>query len=159
MTFTRPRSPTQHNHKELALWWLVTLDESSPQWVPARDTHGTLGPLRRKAGGGPNNAPKGEVTRHDAHHSNKTTDRSSDKHGSGAVTTTPSSTRQDAEGASRARDDQPAGTEDCRGTAGADREDDANDAASDGSECNDRAAEHSGIREHNSAHVRRVTRT
>ena len=32
---------------------------------------------------------------------------------------------------SRARDDQPAGAEDCRGAAGADREDDANDQASD----------------------------
>ena len=42
-----------------------------PGWVitpvgPGKDTHGTLGPLRRKAVGGPNNAPKGEVTRHDA---------------------------------------------------------------------------------------------
>ena len=92
-------------------------------------------------------------------HSNMTTDRSSDKHGSGAVTTTPGSTRQDAEGVSRARDDQPAGAEDCRFTAGADHEDDANDTESDGSECNDRAVEHSCNREHNSAHVRRLTRT
>ena len=84
---------------------------------------------------------------------------SSDKHGSGAVTTTPGSARQDAEGVSRARDDQPAGAEGCRGTVGADREDDANDPASDGSECNDRAVEHSCNREHSSAHVRRVTRT
>ena len=52
------------------------------------------------------------------HHSNKATDRSSDKYGGGAVTTTPGSTRQDAEGVYRARDDQPAGAEDCRGTAG-----------------------------------------
>ena len=58
------------------------------------------------------------------------------------MTTTPGSTRQDAEGVSRARDDQPAGADFCRGTAGADREDDANDPASDGSECNDRAVEH-----------------
>ena len=27
---------TRHNHKGLALWWLITLDESSLQWVPAR---------------------------------------------------------------------------------------------------------------------------
>ena len=33
---------------------------------PGKDTHGTLGPVRGKAVGGPNNAPKGEVTRHDA---------------------------------------------------------------------------------------------
>ena len=25
-----------HNHNGLALWWLITLDESSPQRVPAR---------------------------------------------------------------------------------------------------------------------------
>ena len=52
----------------LALWWLITLDESSPQW-----THGTLVPSRRKAVG--RQRQKGEVT----HHSNMTTDRSSDK--------------------------------------------------------------------------------
>ena len=34
------------------------------------------------------------------HHSNTTTDRSSDKHGSGAVTNTPGSARQVAEGVS-----------------------------------------------------------
>ena len=33
---------------------------------PGKDTYGTLGPLRREAVGGPNTAPKGEVTRHDA---------------------------------------------------------------------------------------------
>ena len=33
---------------------------------PGKDTHGTLVPVRGKAVGGPNNAPKGEVTRHDA---------------------------------------------------------------------------------------------
>ena len=36
------------------------LDESSPG--PGKDTHGTLGPLRRMAVGGPINAPQGEVT-------------------------------------------------------------------------------------------------
>ena len=34
--------------------------------VRGKDTHGTLGPVRGKAVGGPNKAPKGEVTRHDA---------------------------------------------------------------------------------------------
>ena len=48
---------------------------------PGKDTHGTLGPLRRKAVGGPINAPQGEVTHNDGAH--VTTDRS-DKHGSGA---------------------------------------------------------------------------
>ena len=33
---------------------------------PGKDTHGTLGPLRRKAVRGPNSAPEGEVTRYDA---------------------------------------------------------------------------------------------
>ena len=33
---------------------------------PGKDTHGTLGPVRGKAVGGPINAPMGEVTRHDA---------------------------------------------------------------------------------------------
>ena len=32
---------------------------------PSKDTHGTLGPLRRKAVGGPINAPQGEVTHND----------------------------------------------------------------------------------------------
>ena len=32
---------------------------------PGKDTHGTLGPLRRKAVGGPINAPQGEVTHND----------------------------------------------------------------------------------------------
>ena len=75
------------------------------------------------------------------------------------VTTTPGSARQDAEGVSQARDDQPAGVEDCRGITGADREDDTNDPAGDGSERNDGAVEHSCNREHSSAHVRRLTRT
>ena len=41
-----------------------------PGWVitpvgPGKDTHGTLGPSRRKAVGGPINAPQGEVTHND----------------------------------------------------------------------------------------------
>ena len=32
---------------------------------PGKDTHGTLGPLRRNAVGGPINAPQGEVTHND----------------------------------------------------------------------------------------------
>ena len=32
---------------------------------PGKDTHGTLVPLRRKAVGGPINAPQGEVTHND----------------------------------------------------------------------------------------------
>ena len=32
---------------------------------PGKDTHGTLGPFRRKAVGGPINAPQGEVTHND----------------------------------------------------------------------------------------------
>ena len=36
--------PTRRNHIGLALWWLITLVESSPQLVPARTPHGTLGP-------------------------------------------------------------------------------------------------------------------
>ena len=32
---------------------------------PGKDSHGTLGPLRRKAVGGPINAPQGEVTHND----------------------------------------------------------------------------------------------
>ena len=42
-----------------------------PGWVitpvgPSKDTHGTPGPARVKAVGGPNNTPVGEVTRYDA---------------------------------------------------------------------------------------------
>ena len=154
----RSRPLTRHNHKGLALWWLITLDESSPQGVPARTSTAHWG----RCDGRPwvaQTTPQRAKWHAMTHHSNKTTDRSSDIHGSGAVTTTPGSTRQDAEGVSRASDVQPAGTEDCQGTAGADREDDAIDPASDGSECNDRAVEHSCNREHNSAHVRRLTRT
>ena len=32
---------------------------------PGKDTHGTLGPVRGKAVGGPINAPQGEVTHSD----------------------------------------------------------------------------------------------
>ena len=32
---------------------------------PGKDTHGTLGPVRGKAVGGPINAPQGEVTHND----------------------------------------------------------------------------------------------
>ena len=60
---SRPRS---RNHKGLALWWLITLDESSPQWVPARTPTVHWGRYDGRHVGGPNNAPKGEVTRHDA---------------------------------------------------------------------------------------------
>ena len=49
----------------LALWWLIIMDESSPPVGPGKDTHGRLGPLRRKAVGGPINAPQGEVTHND----------------------------------------------------------------------------------------------
>ena len=50
----------------LALWLLITLDESVVAPVgPSNDTHGALGPLRRKAVGGPIDAPQGEVTHND----------------------------------------------------------------------------------------------
>ena len=55
---SRPRPPTRHNHKGLALWWLITLDESSPQWVPAMTP--TVHWARTREGRGwPEQRPKG----------------------------------------------------------------------------------------------------
>ena len=50
--------------QRLALWWLVTLHESSHQWVQAR-TPTEHWALRREAVGGLINDPQGEVTHND----------------------------------------------------------------------------------------------
>ena len=87
-----------------------------PGWVitpvgPGKDTHGSLGPLRRKAVGGPTPTPQmatvkmqwrvTQTVRHTCLPTNMVAE---------PVTT-------------NNVDDQPAGAEDCRGTTGTDRED------------------------------------
>ena len=98
VTTTTHTTPTT---KKLALWRLI-LDESSPSVVPARTPTVHWRTSRRQALGGPIYSQRAKL-RPMTHFKNTSTDRSSDKHGSGA------------------RDDQPAGAEYCRGTAGADR--------------------------------------
>ena len=60
-TTTTTHQQAQH---ELALCGRVTLDVTAPQWVPRQDTHGTLGPLRRKAVGGSTARPRARDTSH-----------------------------------------------------------------------------------------------
>ena len=84
MTDVHMTSLTRHNHKGWPVWWLITLDESSPQWVPARTPTVHSG----RYDGRP------WVARHQrhtwqsqdamTHRPDSTTHMSSDKHGSGA---------------------------------------------------------------------------
>ena len=71
----------RHNHKGLALWWLITLDESSPQWVLARTRTVHWGPYAGRLWVA-RSTPQRAKSRTMTDHSNVTTDRSSDKHGS-----------------------------------------------------------------------------
>ena len=81
---SRPGPPTRHNHKGLALWWLITLDESSPQWVPARTPTVFWGPYAGRPWVAQTALQRSKLHAM-THHSIKTKDRSSDKHGSGAA--------------------------------------------------------------------------
>ena len=75
---SRPWPPSWRNHKGLALWWLITLDESSPQWVPARTATVHWG----RYDGRPwvaRSTPHRAKSRTMMEHWNVTTDKSSDK--------------------------------------------------------------------------------
>ena len=109
---------------------------------PGKDTHGTLGPEQRGGSGWPTptlQLAKSRCNDASTRQSNtqdfrETWQRSGEHQHQVTITNT--------------RDDQPAGAEDCRGTAGEVREDDAVDPASDGPERNDRAAERGCNQEH-----------
>ena len=63
----------------LALWWLITLDESSHQWVPARTSTVHWGCYDGRPWGGPRPTPtNGKVKDAMTHHPDSTTHVSSD---------------------------------------------------------------------------------
>ena len=69
-------TPTTHTTRVGALVahhpaWMST----PPRWVPARDTHGTLGSLRREAVGGSNSHRPTTSTRHMRNHERRRNDK------------------------------------------------------------------------------------
>ena len=72
-TSTRQLHDHDHDHLHDTTTRVGALVIHHPGWIitpvgPGKDTHGTLGPLRREAVGGPTTRPKGEASDNDAPH-------------------------------------------------------------------------------------------